>query len=308
MKILVLGGYGAVGSHLVALLRRRGDSVLAAGRDPVRADVVVDLADPALTQYSAALAGVDIVVNASGAEDSELAARAGAAGCAFVDVTATAGYIDELRRSASAGPVVVDVGLAPGLTDLLAVAVHAESPGPIDLAVVLGAGERHGAAATEWSYRLLGRHFDDGGERIRNYSRPAKFLLPGQGKPRLLYRLDFSDQHTLRREFGVPVRTYFGLDSRFATTALAVLTWLPGSAHAPRVHLPGSEEWIVLARGADGITRWAQGSNQSRATAAVAAVATARAPRLSPGVHALHEVLTLTELSVDGIEIGGAGH
>ncbi|MGW5753734.1 SDR family oxidoreductase [Nocardia rhamnosiphila] len=306
MKILVLGGYGAVGGHLVAELRRRGDSVLAAGRDPARADVVVDLADPALIQYSAALAGVDTVVNASGAEDPELAARASAAGCAFVDVTATAGYIDELRQSAPAGPIVVDVGLAPGLTDLLAVGVHTESPGPVDLAVILGAGERHGAAATEWSYQLLGKHFDDGSGRIRNYSRPAEFLLPGQDRPRRLYRLDFSDQHTLRRALGVPVRTYFGLDSRVATTALAVLTWLPGASHAPRVHLPGSEEWIVLARGADGVTRWARGSNQSRATASVAAVATARAARLAPGVHALHEVLTLAELSVDGIDIGGS--
>ncbi|MGW5386362.1 hypothetical protein [Nocardia sp. NPDC003963] len=148
---------------------------------------------------------------------------------------------------------------------------------------------------------VLGGYGAVGGHR-----RPARFRLPGRNGSRRLYRLDFSDQHTLRRELGVPVRTYFGLDSRFATLALATLTWIPGASHAPRVHLPGSEEWTVLARGADGTTRWARGRNQSRATAAVAAAATARVAQLSPGVHPLHRVLPLAELSVDGIETGSA--
>jgi hypothetical protein len=51
---------------------------------------------------------------------------------------------------------------------------------PVDLAVLLGAGERHGAAAA-WSYGLLGRRFRDPGtgEPVRNYSRPQRFDLPG---------------------------------------------------------------------------------------------------------------------------------
>ncbi|MBF6193675.1 hypothetical protein U3653_19255 [Nocardia sp. CDC186] len=305
MKVLVLGGYGAVGRHVVAELRRGGATVIAAGRDRVRADAVVDLGDPMLTGYRAALSGVDVVVNASGSENPELAAVAGADGCAFVDITATPGYVDALRRRPAAAPILVDVGLAPGLTNLLAIAVHQEAPGPIDLAVLLGAGERHGAAATEWSYRLLGAHFHEDGERIRNYSRPARFLLPGHRGRRLLFRLDFSDQHTLRRELNIPVRTYFGLDSRPATIALAVLTWLPGAAKAPRgLHIPGTDQWIVLARGHNGTTRWARGRNQSRATALVAVAATERARGAAPGVHALHDVLGLSGLSTDEIEIG----
>lgn len=305
MKVLVLGGYGAVGRHVVTELRRGGATVIAAGRDRVRADAVVDLGDPMLTGYRAALSGVDVVVNASGAENPELAAVAGAGGCAFVDITATKGYVDALRRLPAAAPILVDVGLAPGLTNLLAVAVYHEQPGPIDLAVLLGAGERHGAAATDWSYRLLGGHFHEDGERIRNYSRPARFLLPGHRTRRLLFRLDFSDQHTLRRELNVPVRTFFGLDSRPATAALAVSTWLPGASKAPRgLHLPGTDQWIVVARGHNGATRWARGRNQSRTTALVAVAATERARAATPGVHALHNVLGLADLSTDEIEIG----
>jgi saccharopine dehydrogenase-like NADP-dependent oxidoreductase len=104
--------------------------------------------------------------------------------------------------------VIVSVGLAPGLTNLLAASVHAATPRPVDLAVLLGAGEEHGAAATEWSYRLLGRHFDDHGRSTRNYTSPSVFELPGHGRRRL-YRVDFSDQHALSRDLGTRVRTYF---------------------------------------------------------------------------------------------------
>ncbi len=101
----------------------------------------------------------------------------------------------------------------PGLTNLLAAAVHGAEPGPIDIALLLGAGERHGAAATAWSYELLGKRFrDPNGRLVRNYTRPRRFALPGYGWRRL-YRADFADQHALSRDLGVPVRTYFGLDS-----------------------------------------------------------------------------------------------
>lgn len=304
MKVLVLGGYGAVGSHLAAILRDRGDAVVAAGRDRARADAVIDLDDPALMAYRAALPGVDVVVNASGVEDPRLAAVAGEAGCAFVDVTATTDYVTRLERLDAPGAVVVDVGLAPGLTNLLAVAVHQTAPGPVDLAVLLGAGEHHGAAATEWSYNLLGKHFHDYDQRIRNYTQPEKFVLPGYARPRRLYRLDFSDQHTLRRDLQVPIRTYFGVDSRLATTALAALTWIPGASKAPRgLPLPGSDRWTVLARGQDGTTRWARGRSQSRATAIIAATATAYAPQLTQGVHSLHHILTLSEVPTEEIEL-----
>lgn len=308
MKALVLGGYGAVGAHLAAELRRRGETVVTAGRDPARADVVVDLRDPGLSAYRAALPGVDVVVNASGAEDPNLAAVAGEQGCAFVDVGATASYLDALTRSVPSAPVLVDVGLAPGLTNLLGAAVHESTPGPIDLVVFLGAGEHHGAAATEWSYQLLGRHFDDNGRRVRNYTEPELFGLPGIRRPRRLYRLDFSDQHSLRRDLGVRVRTFFGLDSRLATTALAALTWLPGASKAPRgLPLPGTDRWIVLARAHDGTTRWARGANQSRATALLAATAASHAPGLSAGVYSSHQVMRLADLTTDEIELGAGG-
>jgi hypothetical protein len=76
--------------------------------------------------------------------------------------------------------------LGPGLTNLLAAAVHDTEPGPIDIALLVGAGERHGAAATAWSYGLLGKRFrDPDGRLVRNYTRPRRFALPSDGRRRL---------------------------------------------------------------------------------------------------------------------------
>jgi saccharopine dehydrogenase-like NADP-dependent oxidoreductase len=298
VRTLVLGGYGAVGARIVEQLRASGEVAFAAGRDAARADVVVDASEPGAVSLQAALSEVDVVVNAAGVEDPDLVALIAGRGVAFVDITATTGYVATLERLELSQPVLLSVGLAPGLTNLLAAAVHAAAPRPIDLAVLVGAGERHGAAGVAWSYGLLGRRFRDPatGEQVRNYTRPQRFDLPGYGRRRV-YRADFSDQHVLTRDLGVPVRTYFGLDSRWATVALALLTWVPGASSAPQgLHLPGTDRWLALARGRDGTSRWASGRVQSHATAVLAATAARAVAGLSPGVHHLHHVLTLADV------------
>ncbi|MFG2823836.1 hypothetical protein ACGFX4_30970 [Kitasatospora sp. NPDC048365] len=304
MRFLVLGGYGAVGARIAELLRAGGHVALAAGRDPARADRVLDLrqvrpgGDDA---YREAAAAADVVVNASGAEDPHLALAATAVGTAYVDITADTRYVAAVEALRPAAPVLLSVGLAPGLSGILATEAAAAAPGPVDLAVVLGAGERHGAAATDWSYRLLGQRFADtgGGRPVLNYSAPQRFEVPLLGQRRL-YRTDFADQHTLTRRLGVPVRTFFGLDSRTATGALAVLTRVPGSDRLPRGgHLPGTDRWWVLARAADGAVRWAHGRTQSHATALVAARAATAAAGLPPGVHHLPDVLTAADLPAE---------
>jgi hypothetical protein len=287
------------------MLRAGGDTAIAAGRDPARADQLIDLHAPGHGGLVDALADIDVVVNAAGVEDPGLVETVAAHGVAFVDITATTAYVAAIEALAPGVPVVLSVGLAPGLTNLLAAAVHDRAPGPVDLALVVGAGERHGVAGTAWAYGLLGRRFPDTGtgEPVRNYTRARRFDLPGVGTRRL-YRADFSDQHVLSRDLGVPVRTYFGLDSRAATAALAALTWVPSAAHAPRgLHFPGGDRWLALARGGDGTRAWARGRRQSRATAALAVAAARRAVDLPAGVHHLHRLISLADLPADaGIE------
>jgi hypothetical protein len=146
MNVLVLGGYGEVGARIVTELRDHGEVALAAGRDPRRADIVIDLREP--HTLTAALPGVDVVVNAAGAEEPTLVETITRHGAAFVDITATTDYVAALERLAPSRPVILSVGLAPGLTNLLAAAVHDTAPQqPIDIALLLGAGERYRSAA-----------------------------------------------------------------------------------------------------------------------------------------------------------------
>jgi saccharopine dehydrogenase-like NADP-dependent oxidoreductase len=297
MKVLVLGGYGEVGARIVTKLRDHGEVALAAGRDPRRADIVIDLREP--HTLSAALPGVDLVVNAAGTEEPALVETITRHGAAFVDITATTDYVAAVERLEPSRPVILSVGLAPGLTNLLAAAVHDGAPQqPIDIALLLGAGERYGPASTTWAYGLFGRPFRDTetGDQIRNYTRPRRFDLPGYGSRRL-YRTNYCDQHVLSRDFGVPVRTHFGLDSPIATTALAALTWIPGARKTPPgLHPPGGDRWLALAQSRDGLTRWVGGRIQSQATAVMAATAARTAIGLPSGVHHLHHVLKLADL------------
>lgn len=305
LRVLVLGGYGAVGRRTVDELRARGHEPRTSGRDAARADVPLDLRDPVTVARAAA--EVDVVVNAAGAEDPALATIVTAAGAAFVDVGATGSYLDRVERAAVSGPVVLSVGIAPGLTNLLAHAVAerdrrrgADVGGPLDVAVVLGAGEVHGAAATAWSLGLLGRRYPDTatpGRSVRNYTGGAVFDLP-RGRRRL-YRADFSDQHTLTRELSRPVRTFFGTDTRFATAALALLTWAPPLGRvAGRVHLPGSEDWVLQVRDATGPRVTVTGSGQSHATGVLAARAAVLAASAPGGVHHLPALTAL-----DGLDL-----
>ncbi len=270
MSVLVLGGYGAVGAHLVRLLRAQHIPVITAGRDSTRADRVVDVTVP--DRVGEALTGVTAVVNCAGTEDIRLAEACAERGIVFVEISATTEYVRALEHVD--GPVVLGVGLAPGLTTLLAVDLLVRDRAPVDIMIGLGSGEHHGAAATAWTYRLLGQRFADAdGTMIRNFTQLARFPIPGHAgyPPFPALRADFADQHRLTREFSVPVRSYLRLDSRLATAGLAALTWAPALRALAPGHLPGSDRWVVVVRSADGRTRSATGRGQSLATAAVAA-------------------------------------
>ncbi|MFI6042633.1 hypothetical protein ACIA8C_13425 [Nocardia sp. NPDC051321] len=296
MNVLVLGGYGAVGGHAVRLLRADGLPVLAAGRDRARADALLDLSDVA--GFESALDGVAAVLNCAGAEDIRLAEVCAGRGIPFLDISATSEYVRSLEDVA--GPVVLGVGLAPGLTTLLAVDAWSSHRSPIDIMIGLGSGERHGDAAAAWTYGLLGKHFSDpNGTSVRNFTSPRHFEVPEDSgyQSASAVRADFADQHRLTRDFGVPVRTYLRMDTRLATLGLSMLTRAPAlRALAPK-RMPGSDKWVVLARASNGSARWAAGRGQSKATAVVAAAAVRAAILRQPtGPTWIHQILRLDDL------------
>jgi hypothetical protein len=274
--------------------------------------VTLDLADPA--SFASTLDGIDVVANASGSEDVRLAGVAAAAAVPFVDISATSSYARNLEQVE--GPVLVGVGIAPGLSGMLAREVFGASSTSVDVAIGLGAGEKHGAAATDWTYGLLGQRFDDpDGTAVKNYTAGKAIDFPAESGYRRFpsYRADFADQHRLTHELGVPVRTYLRLDSRLMTLGLVALTHVPWLARLSPSSMPGGDRWAIVAHDENGRSAWATGREQSVATAVVTAWAVEQLVRRTVLLDSptwLHGIATLADiaptLTASGIEVGRA--
>ena len=329
--VLVIGGYGAVGSVVCERLAEAiPGRVVPAGRNLDAAEALarrigspravrVDLADPAT--LVAALDGVGLVVLAVEPGDDRVARACLARGVSLVDVSASREQLeatealDEVARDAGAA-AVLSVGVAPGLTNLLARRAHDLVGGAqeIDVAVVLGGGEAHGADAIRWTVDGLVGPQPDGGAR--------QVLLPGLGR-RTVHPFDFSDQHTLRRTLDVPhVTTRFALDSRLLTASVfgarraGVLRAFRGgrgrralASVVAAVHVGGDR--FALAATARHGDREVQvslvASGQGRVTGLVAAeVALAvLAGHVAPGVRHVEQVDGLADLPERLVAAGG---
>ncbi|MBT0773533.1 hypothetical protein KIH74_31600 [Kineosporia sp. J2-2] len=306
MKALVLGARGAVGRVVTAELLRTGNDVVPAGRTAVPGGVRIALpGEEGLDELERVAAEVDVVVNASGVEDPRIGGRTGST--PLVEISATASYLERL-----AGPsVLLGAGLVPGLSTVLVSALEPEPDDEIDVLVMLGSGEAHGAAAVAWTAGLIGTDIHDPAEggTVPNL-RSGRTGVGPDGRRRRYLRADFPD----RTLTGLRVRSYLTLSSRAATSALAVV------ARAPRLrglianspHL-GSSDWHVIAvsRGTGrSLSTW--GTGQSETTGLLTALAAVRVAGAPPaGVVSMDAVVTLDDVlglrtPVGGVVVSGS--
>lgn len=318
-RILVVGGHGAVGAVVTRTLERwYPGRVIPAGRS---AAVRVDVTDPAGFVQVLDRHRVGAVVLCVEPPDAEVARACLDRGVHLVDVGATEHLLAQVERlrPEGAATAVLSVGLVPGLSNVLARRTSDELGGAdrIDIAVLLGAGERHGADAVRWTIAQLAA------ERPRTGTR--RIALPGHG-PRVVHPFPFSDQHTLRRTLGVgDVSTRLCLDSAPVTALLFGLrrAGLARAARSPRVlralttaltrvHLGGGDGFAVRVdahRGDERRTYAVTGRAQSRATGLVAAHVTREllTGGLPTGVHHLDQLDDLASLperlAPDGIRL-----
>lgn len=295
MKALVLGARGAVGAGVVARLRARGHCVTTAGRSgdvDARLDLARADAGPA---YSDLAHHHDVVVNVSGVESPLIAAAP-----SLVDASATGTYLASLRSGLDAqARAVLGAGLVPGLSTVLAADLDSREGDDIDIAVTLGAGERHGDAAVAWTAGLLGSRIQSApsGEQPVNFRERRRLPTPS-GTDRTHLRADFPDHHLHGHDSRTAVRTYLALDRPLTTWVLHAAAFIPGAArvalHAPHV---GDDEWAVLAvnRRTDQHA-WVRGHGQSVATAALVALAAERLATMPQGhVSSMVGVITIAD-------------
>lgn len=231
--LVVLGGYGAVGRQVVdALATWYPGRVVVAGRDLERAAALarevpgavvgagVDVTHP--DEVRLLLDRADAVVMCVERGNREVAALCLEAGVHYVDVSASADVLTAIEAldgvaRASGATGVLSVGLAPGVTNLLARAVVERVPSAtaVDIAIMLGLGGDHGPDSVRWTVETLVRRRASAEPRVRS----EVVDLPGFGRRRV-HPLAFSDQHTLARTLGRTVRTRVAFDSRLLTSAV----------------------------------------------------------------------------------------
>ncbi|PRX43643.1 saccharopine dehydrogenase-like protein [Prauserella shujinwangii] len=318
--VLVAGGYGAVGATVTRTLAGPlAGRVVAAGRDLARATALaaevggaaarIDVHDPAGFGRVLDEHGIGTVVLCVEPPGPALARTCLERGVHLVDVGASADLLEQVEALAGTAvahgaTAVLSVGVAPGLTNLLARRARDDlgSADRVDVTVLLGAGERHGADAVRWTVGQLARPAPPGG--------PLRTTLPGYGR-RTAHPFPFSDQYSLRRTLDVgEVTTRLCLDSAPLTALLFALRrsgLVRRSlarrllvAASTRVHL-GADGFAVRADARLGGRHAAYaltGRRQSHVTGLVAAHVTRalRTGTLPAGVHHLDTLPALAGL------------
>lgn len=303
-RVLLLGGDGAVGTVVHTILAAAGHDVLVAHHNPVLTDIqhpgvrtlVLDVAD--LVAYASELHGVDLVINCTGRVDPKLVVGAAEHGADFLDVgagitlpAAVHGLDADLRAAGTTA--VVGVGLAPGLTGLLAAAVAsaASGAGPVEITVLLGLGEANGAAGTRWMLDQL---------KSRPAGRSRGVELPGSFGRRRAVPLDFGDRASLGSRFSTTINSYCVLDPPWVDRLTRVFARLPKrlrSAASPTggVRLLRRHAWWVVHVTAPSAAAWAMGWNETAATGTVTAWAARQllAGAWPVGAHDLHALTSL---------------
>ncbi|KSV83412.1 NAD(P)H-binding protein [Sinorhizobium sp. Sb3] len=207
--ILIVGGYGHVGSRIAERLLKDGIApVCLAGRSLEKARAMasrlgcearyIDL-DRAET-WDGAIAGTDIVLVCMDQKDTSFPAHVLATGLTYIDITATDSFFRQVETLGglaheSGGRAVLSIGLAPGLTNLLVKACtekldHAKSA---RIGIMLGLGDAHGPAAIDWTLNQL--------RSPRGEIETIPFGIPPHGYPAIPF--DFADQHVVRRTLGL---------------------------------------------------------------------------------------------------------
>jgi hypothetical protein len=175
--VLVIGARGALGALVTDAVRRHGWAVRESSRNPGQSLDLhrVDLTDPAT--LAPALEDVDLVITT--VPDPTLAAERHVLtrGGVLLNLSAEpATALESLRRQAgqAKGTVIMNAGIAPGVTNLVAAELLQGNPGAdeVELVFTVSTTGTGGAASADFAHRgLTGR----GHHRVKQVTLPEPF-------------------------------------------------------------------------------------------------------------------------------------
>ncbi|MCC6611843.1 MAG: saccharopine dehydrogenase NADP-binding domain-containing protein [Anaerolineae bacterium] len=279
-KILVIGGYGSVGRTIsITLGDRFPGRVIAAGRSYEKAEQLsVETQRKVLPmafdvsqahENDTLLNQVAVVIMCLDQSDTRFAEECIRRGVYYINISASHVFLSQVemlhaKAQEHGSTVVLSVGLAPGLTNLLASYCKSafNQVQHIDIYILLGMGEAHGEAAIRWTLENLNAEFlikEDGGlKTVRSFAEGKAVEFPAPYGRRTAYRFDFADQHVIVKTLGIEsASTWLCFDSPFFTRIIATMR-KAGLSNVLRLKLaqdvgvkalrllhPGSDEFYV---------------------------------------------------------------
>lgn len=241
-KILIVGGYGAVGSSIAErLMKVYPHQIIIAGRSFSKAQakaeefqnkVIPKQLDVNNLKDFSVLNEVELVIMCLDQQNTDFVEDCISKGISYIDISADYQNLQEIEKlhclaEQNNSTVVLSVGLAPGITNLLAqyVVSQIQNVESIDIFVLLGLGEKHGDHAYRWTFDNLDSNYTlkihDEEKTIKSFTQPLKTNLSGN---RNFYLFNFSDQHVLLNTLNVPkVQTRMAFDVEWFTELTAFL-------------------------------------------------------------------------------------
>ncbi|MGB7378640.1 MAG: saccharopine dehydrogenase NADP-binding domain-containing protein [Rivularia sp. (in: cyanobacteria)] len=217
-KILIVGGYGSVGQTITTILASQfPKQVIAAGRNyqsgialatkSGNKIIPMELDINTITNTDNLLKDVVLVIVCVEQKNTIFVQQCIQKGINYVDICASYQFLSQIEKldtdaKQNNSTIVLSVGLAPGLTNLLASygkQIH-PSAKHIDIFILLGLGEVHGKDAILWTLNNLNTSFsvmDVNSQRlVQNFMEGKQTIFPDLGT-RTAYRFNFPEQHVL---------------------------------------------------------------------------------------------------------------
>lgn len=321
--VLVVGGYGEVGRHVVRTLISMQRIVVIAGRNASKGQTFIaslgnypevsfrtlDLTK-SLEELSPVLEGVAAVIMCSDQSDIKFVNLCLEKGIQYVDIAAEDEHLREIEKLNTIAQVnhttaVLSVGLAPGLTNLLVRECREKSPEltQLEIGILLGTGDAHGAQAIDWTMKNLLHWNSSLAPKNIDYGSPWGL--------RQSYPFEFSDQYALERTMGIKASTFLCFSSKVLTAMTFFLRQpllLPLIQKFPKIlKVIGNVSWggddcyAIQIRGLSEnkeVQVILKGQNEALVTGVMAAVVTDYMMRniISDGVFHIHQIIKISDI------------
>ena len=240
-RILIVGGYGSVGGIISSILARQfRDRVIVAGRDYQKANAFARQNDnkviPAEWDINSSatnnlLDNLALVIVCVEQKNTLFVEQCIQRGIGYIDISASYQFLSQVEKldtdaQQNKSTVILSVGLAPGLTNLLASYSKKLHPNlkHIDLFIMLGLGEAHGNEAVTWTLNNLNTDFslteNNRQKLVASFVEGKQTVFPELGT-RTGYRFNFSDQQVLPYTLNLDsVSSWLCFDSQLITNML----------------------------------------------------------------------------------------